>query len=173
MKKSIIFLFLIGIFITPGVLNAQEKKNVERPKNVGVSDFDSFKNSSFDIKDESATLKKNITHLDNEIKKYSGLINTIGVAKLKNDLKALRESSQAIKKLTEAIAKLDDQGKSMVENAKTIKPKTKSLGAVKNTNKSIKGLDFAKADLKSVTGLLENDLKVIIDELKKRGEPID
>ena len=173
MKKSLVLLILLGIFIFPGVMNAQDKKDVERPKNIGVSDFDNFKNSSFDVKDESASLKENVTHIDNEIKNYSGVINTIGVQKLKENLKALQESQKAIRELSKEIGELDEQAKALLENAKNVKPKTKSISATKNTNKSTKGLGIAKDNLKVVTELLETDIKLITDELKARDEPIE
>ena len=173
MKKSLVLLILLGLFISPGVMNAQDKEDVERPKNIGVSDFDSFKNSSFDVKDESASLKKDVTHIDNEIKTYSGVINTIGVQKLKENFKALIGIQKAIKELTKEIGELDEQGKSLLENAKNVKPKTKSPSATKNTKKSIQGLDIAKDNIKVVTELLETDIKIISDELKARGEPIE
>lgn len=173
MKKSILFVMFTCIFFLPGIMLAQDKEDVERPKDIGVSDFDNFKNTSFDIKDESATLKESVTHIDKEIKNYSGIINTIGVQKLKDDVKALYESQDAVKKLNEKIGKLDDQSKALLENAKNVSPKTKSLSATKNTDKSTKGLAIAKDDLKAVTNLLETDIKLINDELKARGEPIE
>ena len=102
MKKSLVLLILLGIFIFPGVMNAQDKEDVKRPKNIEVSDFDSFKNSSFDVKDESASLKKDVTHIDNEIKTYSGVINTIGVQKLKENFKALQGIQKAIKEFPDS-----------------------------------------------------------------------
>ncbi len=170
MKKLITFIF-IGALMIPMALVAQD--DVQRPKNMGNSDFDNFKNSAFDIKDESQSLKEGVTQIDNEVKNYSGVINTIGVDKLKNNLAALKESKEAVKTLNERIGVLDDQGKSMLDNAKTVKPKMKSISATKNTNQSIKGLNIAKGNLKDVGSILDEDIKLITDELKARGEPIE
>ena len=63
--------------------------------------------------------------------------------------------------------------KIVLENAKNIKPRTKSPAATNNTKKSTKGLSIAKDNIKGVTGLLETDIKLITDELKSRGEPIE
>ena len=67
---SILFLSLIFA----GSLQAQDdKKPPKRPDNISVSDYDSFKNSSFDIMDNAIKLKLNFTTIDNEVKKYSGV----------------------------------------------------------------------------------------------------
>ena len=168
MKKLVSVFILLGLFTSSLVVNAQD-----RPKNIGVSDFDNFKNSSFDVQEESASLKEDVTQIDNEIKQYSGVMNTIGVAKIKEDLKALKGSQKAVKVLSDKIGDLTPQGKTLLENAKDVKPKMKSVSATKNTNKSGKGLDIAKDDLKSVSGLLEADIKLLTEELKARGEPIE
>ena len=63
MKKLISVFILLGLFTSSLVVNAQD-----RPKNIGVSDFDNFKNSSFDVQEESASLKEDVTQIDNEIK---------------------------------------------------------------------------------------------------------
>jgi vacuolar-type H+-ATPase subunit I/STV1 len=166
-------LYLFGALIMFPVLTMAQDKEVKRPDNIGVSDYDSFKNTSFDIKDESTTLKDNVMVIDKEVKEYAGIINTIGVDKLRNNLKALKESSDAVKKLNVRIGELKEQGQTLVEGAKNVKPRTKSPKAASNTKKSIKGLDLAKGDLSSIAGLLEEDIKLITDELKARGEPIE
>ena len=171
MKKYVLFLFVL-IMIIPFASIAQDD-DVKRPKNIGVGDYDVFKNNSFDIKDESSSLYTSVSQLDKEIKNYSGIINTIGIEKLKTNLKALRESKDAVKVLTAKISDLDTQAKSLLEGAKKVKPVTKSPQATKNTNKSIKGLKLAKNDLSAVSNLLEEDIKLITDELKERGEPIE
>ncbi len=168
MKKGYL---LIALLLLPMVMLAQN--DVKRPKNIGNSDFDTFKNNSFDVKDESATLKENVTHIDKEIKTYSGIMNTIGVDKLKKNYKALKESQSAVKNLLAKLAELDEDGKRLAENAKNVKPKMKSISATNNTNKSLKGLKIAKTDLDEVKGLLETDIKLISEELKSRGEPIE
>ena len=81
--KNLTILLIFGIIITPIILMGQDE--IKRPKNIGVSDFDSFKNTSFDIREESATLSENVGVIDNEIKNYAGIINTIGVEKLKTN----------------------------------------------------------------------------------------
>ena len=164
-------LLMLGMIITSLMVKAQD--DVKRPKNVGISDFDNFKNTSFDVREESASLNENVGKIDSEIKNYSGVINTIGVAKLKEDLAALKESKDAVKILNDKIGDLDNDGKSLMENAKKVKPKMKSMSATKNTNQSIKGLGLAKKDLKSVSEMLETDIKLLSDELKARGEPIE
>jgi vacuolar-type H+-ATPase subunit I/STV1 len=168
--KQLITMVLLGAFLIPLSMYAQD---VQRPKNVGISEFDNFKNSSFDIKEESASLKADVKQIDDEVKGYSGVINTVGVDKLRTNLAALKGSKESVSKLNEKLGVLDEQGKTLVQKAKSVKPKMKSVGATKNTNSSVKGLNLAKDDLKAVGEMLDTDIKLITDELKARGEPIE
>ncbi|SMD32373.1 hypothetical protein SAMN04488029_0718 [Reichenbachiella faecimaris] len=151
-------------------LSAQD---LAEPKDIGVSEYDNFKKSSFDIMKESATLKESATTVDNEVKTYSGAMNTIGIDKLKQNYKALKEGTEAVGTLSKELAELNGKSQDVLSNAKGIKPKMKSVGAVKNTNKSIQALDASKADLSATKELLSNNLKLIGDELKSRGEIIE
>jgi len=171
MKNFVSIFMLLGFIFFSYVLIAQE--SVDRPKDVGVSDYDNFKNSSFDVQDESASLKENVTQIDNEIKQYSGVMNTLSVSKIRENLTALKESKQAVKVLSDKLADLSPQGKTLVENAKNVTPKMKSVSASKNTNKSMKALDLSKNDLKSVGEMLEADISLLTEELKSRGEPVE
>ena len=175
MKKSFVFYILLSVFVSLGILQAQdkEKKEVKRPKNIGVADYDNFKNNSFDILDESNSLQENVTHIDNEIKGYSGLINTIGVEKIKKNLAALKDSKSAAETLLKKIGELAETGKELLTNVKSVTPKTKSLSASKNTKSSISVLDTSKANVKGLSELLVADIKLITDELKSRGEVIE
>jgi len=169
--KNLLMLLVLGMIVMPMSIQAQD--DVKRPKNIGVSDFDNFKNSSFDVREESASLNENVGKIDSEVKNYSGVMNTIGVGKLKENLATLKESNKALKVLNDKIGDLDNDGKTLLENAKKVKPKMKSVNATKNTNQSIKGLGLAKTDLKSVSALLKDNIKLISDELKSRGEIIE
>ena len=175
MKKSFVFYILLSVFVSLGILQAQdkEKKEVKRPKNIGVADYDNFKNNSFDILDESNSLQENVTHIDNEIKGYSGLINTIGVEKIKKNLAALKDSKSAAETLLKKIGELAETGKELLTNVKSVTPKTKSLSASKNTKSSISVLDTSKANVKGLSELLVADIKLITEELKSRGEVIE
>lgn len=148
-------------------------QDIEEPKDIGVAEYDDFKNSSFDIMKESATLNKSATTIDNEVKSYSGVMNTISIDKLKQNYKALKEGTEAVGTLSEELAELNGKSQDVLSSAKNIKPKMKSVGAVKNTNKSIQALDASKADLSATKELLSNNMKLIGDELKSRGEMIE
>jgi Skp family chaperone for outer membrane proteins len=162
-------LFLLTLFATAAF--AQDP--VKRPENVGIGDFDTFKNTSFDSQDESIDLNKNANKLDQEIKGYAGVLSTISVPKLKADLAALREIHQSQKALRQKLGSLDEQGKTLVSKAKEVTPKLKVPQATGNTNKSIKALEATRKNLDGVTGLITSNSKLLIDELKKRGETVE
>lgn len=148
-------------------------QDLEKPRDIGISEYDDFKNSSFDIMGESATLKESATTVDNEVKTYSGVMNTISIDKLKQNYKALKEGSEAVGVLSKELAELNGKSQDVLSSAKGIKPKMKSVGAVKNTNKSIQALDASKADLDATKDLLSSNMKLLGDELKARGELIE
>ena len=174
MKKYFYSLIILFAFVAPMSLLAQEEKaDPKRPVNIGVSDFDSFKNNSFDIMDESTKLKTDATKLDTDVKGYAAGIAGISVDKLKTDLKAVRGIGKSSKELSTRISSLDDQGKQMLSSAKSVKPMTKSPQATNNTNKSIKGLDVSKKNIDAVSAIVQENTKLLSDELKKRGETVE
>jgi hypothetical protein len=172
MKKYFHLLTLLTVLALPGLLFAQDEAP-KRPENMGVSDFDVFKNNSFDILDESAKLKADAARLDTDVKSYSAGLAAVSVEKLKADYKAFRGIGKSSKELSTRITDLNGQSKALLDQAKSLKPMTKSPQATGNTNKSVKGLDASKKNLESVAGLVDGNVKLLADELKKRGESID
>lgn len=171
MKKfttlAALFLFSISIVV------AQDNEPPKRPTNIGVGDFDSFKNSAFDTHDASIKLNEDTQKIDKEIKGYSGVISTISVPKLKEDLAALRGINKSQKEIRTQLASLDDKGKAMLSSAADVKPKLKAPAATTNTKKSITALDATRKNLDGVSGLLTADAKLLMDELKSRGEKVE
>lgn len=174
MKKYCYSLLILAAIVLPGLVLGQDaEKTPKRPENIGVSDFDSFKNNSFDILDESTNLKTDATRIDTDVKSYSAGLASVSVEKLKADYKALRDIGKSSKELTARIGTLDDQGKQLLESAKSVKPMTKSPAATNNTNKSVKGLDTSKKNLEVVASLVQTNTALLADELKKRGEAVE
>lgn len=169
-KVQFVFIFLSLILIIPAF--AQDK-TVSRPSDIGESEFDEFKNSSFNVLEESTKLKTDLSHIDKEIKEYSGVMSTIGTDKIKGHYKALTGIRSEVEGVNSNIAKLDDKGKDMVTNAGKVTPKLKSIKATANTKKSVEGLEVAKGNMKSITEILQEDTKLLAEELKSRGEPIE
>lgn len=169
MKKITVILLALFCLVSIQIL-AQDP--VKRPENMGVSDFDTFKNTSFDSQDESIDLNKSANKLDQEIKGYAGVLSTISGPKLKEDLEALRVIHKSQKALREKLGTLDEQGKALVNKAKDVTPKLKVPQATGNTNKSIKALEATRKNLDGVSGLVSSNSKLLIDELKKRGETV-
>lgn len=172
MKNSLFKLIMIGTMLLPGLAIAQDDAP-ERPSDVGVGEFDEFKNTSFNILEESAKLKDDLGNVDAEIKQYSGMINEVQIDKLKKNYESLTGINKSVASLNENIGVLDNKSKALLESAKSVSPKMKAPKATSNTNKSIQGLDAAKSNLNSVSTLLEEDSKLLKEELKKRGELIE
>lgn len=173
MKKFIYFLFVLAVVVAPQFTQAQDEKTPKRPENIGVSDFDTFKNGSFDILDESATLKKDATKVDTDVKAYAATMSNASLEKLKADFAAIRGVSKSSKELSTKIGDLDTQGKALLSSAKDVTPKTKSPAASNLAKKSISGLDSSKKNLEVVSGLVTTNTKLLAEELKKRGETVE
>jgi len=170
--KKYFYLLVALVALLPVSLLAQDDAP-KRPEKMGVYDFDSFKNNSFDILDESAKLKTDATRIDGEVKNYAATMSSVTLDKLKNDYKALKGIAESSKALTTKIGDLDNQGKDLLASAKNVSPKIKSPQATKNTNSSIKGLDSSKKNLDAVSTLVQNNTKLLAEELKKRGEVVE
>src|SRR6185436_11980961 len=119
-------LFLILFFAVAA--SAQEK----RPSNIGVGDYDDFKNNSFDINEQSHKASQDLATLDKEIKGYAGVVSTLDVQKLKKDYSAIVGLNKFSKEIAGKITQLDDQGKRLVDGAKDVTPKLKSMSAASN-----------------------------------------
>lgn len=171
MKKILLAVLMLTLALS-AVTQAQDAPP-NRPENMGVSDFDTFKNNSFDILDESTKLKTEATRIDTDVKSYSAGLASVSVDKLKADLKAIRQVGRSSKELSTRIGSLDEQGKELLASAKSVKPMTKSPAATNNTNKSIKGLDVSRKNLNEVTELVSTNTKFLTDELIKRGETVE
>lgn len=169
--KKYFFLLLTWVFFVPAF--AQDDKAPKRPDNIGVSNFDTFKNTAFDILDESTKLKTDATRIDSEVKNYAAALSGVTLDRLKTDFKALKGIGESSKALTAKIGDLDNQAKELLESAKNVSPKIKSPQATSNTNKSIKGLDSSKKNLESVATLVQDNTKLLAEELKKRGEVVE
>ncbi len=171
MKSTLLILMAFCITLTAPIY-AQDKAP-SRPNDIGESEFDNFKNSSFNVMEESIKLKENLMHIDDEIKSYSGVMSTVSTDKIKGHYKALTGVRGEVETINSNIAELDDKGKDMVASAGKVTPKMKSVKATANTKKSVQGLDVAKSNMKTITDILQEDTKLLSDELKSRGEPIE
>lgn len=170
--KNLFFTVLILSSLATASLLAQDK-TVSRPGDIGDSEFDNFKNNSFNVLEESTKLKNDLKTIDDEVKSYSGIMSTIATDKIKGNYKALTGIRKEVESVNANISELDDKGKDMVENAGKVTPKMKSIKATANTKKSVEGLEIAKGNLKSITDMLQEDTRLLADELKSRGEPIE
>lgn len=170
--KKVMYVILLAL-LSAEIVVAQDQAPPKRPENIGVSDFDSFKNNSFDILDESTSLKNDASRIDKEVKNLGGVLTSLSVERLRQDYKSLKGINESTQALKEKIGSLDDQGKQLLESAKSVKPMTKSPAATSNTNKSLKGLENSRKNLESTTGLVTENMKLIANELKSRGESFD
>lgn len=169
--KSLVklLLFLCPFFV--GQLYAQDAP--KKPSDIGVDQFDTFKNNSFNIMNEATRADSDIVRLDKEVKTYAGVMATANLEKLKKDYSATMELNKYRKTLVDKISQLDNEGKAVLSSAKSFSPKMKSVSAVNNTNKAIKALDFSRGHLTNSAALLKNNAALLSKELKARGEKVE
>lgn len=164
-------LLICMLFSFPAVGQSENEEDVKRPPDIKVVDYDDFKNTSYDTYDESLKLKENLGVLDNDIKNYAGVMKSVLTPKLKEDLKALAVIRSSSETLKSKIVSLDEKGKSLAANSK--KAGLKAPAAAKNTNSSVAVLGRSRSNLDNIMDMLQTDIKLIQDELKARGEPIE
>ena len=56
--KKLLMLITLGLFLTPGILLAQDDEKLENPKNSRIKEYDEFKNNAFGIYSKSLKFKK-------------------------------------------------------------------------------------------------------------------
>jgi hypothetical protein len=171
MRSRFLLPIILLLFSVPVFSQDAQEEELKRPADIKVSDYDEFKNTSFDTYDESIKLKKNVTVLDTDIKNYAGVMKSVLTPKLLQDFKALVAIKNSTETLRAKIASLDEKGKDLAANSK--KAGLKAPAAGKNTNSSVSALNKSKGHLDNVTDLLNADMKLLKDELKARGEPIE
>jgi hypothetical protein len=121
-------LLTLLIVMVPLFLTAQDAEP-ENPKDSGIEEFDSFKNSSFRIFKES---KKFRTKVD-------------------NGEKFTPEDINAVDKLQKELSELQGKTEAMMSKAKEVKPPTKVPTVTSNTKEAGKALKLGAANLKYVT----------------------
>lgn len=166
--KSKMLTFAALLFLS-GFAFAQDEVN--RPSDIKVGEYDNFKNTSFDTFNESMKLKDNLNTIDKEVKSYAGVWKSILTPKLIENVKALVAIKDSGESLKSKIEGLEPQAKDLLNNAK--KAGFKAPAATKNTNSSVSALSKSKDNLSYILDLANTDTKLIKDELKARGEPIE
>jgi hypothetical protein len=167
--KNTKHLLLILVSLISSFVLAQDPP--QRPSDIKVAEYDAFKNNAFDLLNESTKLKDNLSTVDKDVKNYAGVIKTVEKGTLFKDLKSLKNIKESGESLSKKIADIDDKSKDLLANAK--KAGLKAPAATKNTKTSVTALDNAKGHLGSIKDLVTSDVKLIQDELKSRGEPIE
>ncbi|MDF1549210.1 MAG: hypothetical protein P1P88_15395 [Bacteroidales bacterium] len=165
-----VFVALLSIsFLFAGNVNAQDEKygDLERPANVGDSDFDNFKNSSFDVYYNVGKLDVNLKKVETNLISYKENPDNIDFASLRADIKSLNEINAAIPKLQSEVTSLKGKSESMVKGAKDFKPKLKAPKAIKNTNQSVTALDKANDRMKT---LVEDQKAALMTAKELLGE---
>ena len=122
--------------------------DLDRPDNIGNSDFDNFKNSSFDVYFNVGKLDENLKKVETNLVEYQKDKSNINVSSVRSDIKSLNEIGEALVKLQTETTSLKDKSEEMVKGAKNFTPKLKAPKAISNTNKSVTALDQTNDRLK-------------------------
>ncbi|MCK5538033.1 MAG: hypothetical protein KAI79_14505, partial [Bacteroidales bacterium] len=173
-KKIIVIMAITLPLLSVVEMQAQKKpKPLVKPKDIGLSEFDAFKNNSFTIYSKTKRIEADAKLLDKDIKAYSADLEKVSIEKLKKDYKAVKSLQKQIPTLDDKIEKVYPQSEALLKKAKNVTPKQKSLGAVGNTNKSVKALNESKQNMKDITALLKEDNQILLNALKDRGEEVE
>ena len=169
---SIIFVF--SFVITSDAQTARdEAKKLKRPKDCGISDYDSFKNSSFKLLAEVLKTDVNYEQVKTDINGYLTGDQKPTVDGINADMKRLTAILKSIKVMDDRVANLTKDGNDLLKNAKSVKPVTKAKPASSNTKNSLKAVVASKDLMKELTTSVTGDVGALTKKMGDLGGKVD
>lgn len=170
MKKILVFavVFLISGFMAINSQTLQEKaKALIKPADIGVADYDAFKNSSFSLKDEVLKTDKSYDQLSKEVVKYAKGGKKLTYKNVSSDLNKVKNIKTTVKALNDRVGSLAETGKKLSTGAAGVKPGNKVQQATTNTNTSLQAVDLSREILKGLTKKVDADMGTLTGLLSK------
>jgi len=169
---TVVFAFSLAL-TTNGQTAREEAKKLERPKDCGVTDYDSFKNASFNLLGEVKKTDLNYEKVKTDIDGYLTGGKEATVDGVKADIKRMKAILKSMQAMDDRVLKLTTEGSDLLQNAKEVKPVTKVKAATSNTKTSIKAIDVSKDLMKEMTGTITGDLDKLVKKVGDLGGSVD
>jgi len=184
MKKALLPTHLLAAFFTivfvfsltltaNGQTAREEAKKLQRPKDSGISDYDAFKNASFNLLGEVKKTDLNYEKVKTDIDGYLTGGKEATVDGAKSDINRMKALLKSIQNMDDRVKKLIAEGNDLMQNAKDVKPITKAKAASSNTKKSLKAVDVSKDLMKEMTVGLTGDLGKLAEKVVDLGGSVD
>ncbi len=168
------FFFVFSLTLTTNGQTAREEaKKLERPKDCGISDYDSFKNASFGLLGEVKKTDLNYEKVKTDIDGYLTGGKEASVDGVKADINRMKAILKSIQDMDDRVKKLTAEGNDLAQNAKDVKPVTKVKAATSNTKTSLKAVDVSKDLMKEMTGTITGDLDKLVKKVGDLGGTVD
>jgi hypothetical protein len=169
MKSLTCFLFLLffTVVFVFGQTTKEEAKKLARPADCGVSQYDDFKNSSFNLLSELLKTDTNYEKIKVDISGYVEGEKEVTIDGVKGDISRLKSLKGSLESMDERVASLTTDGNDLLENATKVKPVTKVKAATDNTKESLKAVDLSKKMIDEISGQVEEDIKSLTELLPK------
>jgi len=162
---SLLVILILSAAIAVGQTTSEEAKELQKPKDCGISQYDDFKNSSFGLLSELLKTDTNYEGLKMDIAGYKSGDKEITLDAVKGDISKFKKLKSSLESMDERVVALSDDGKGLLEDAKNVKPVTKMKAATNNTKKSIKAVDLSKAMIGELTSQVSSDLEYLTEQL--------
>jgi len=169
MKSLTCFLFLLlfSAFYISGQTTKEEAQKLKRPGDCGVSQYDDFKNSSFNLLSELLKTDTNYEQIKGDISGYVEGEKEVTVDGVKGDITRLKKLKGSLESMDERVATLATDGNDLLQNATKVKPVTKVKAATDNTKDSMQAVDLSKKMIDEMSGQVEEDIKSLTDLIPK------
>ena len=174
--KNTLFLIPLLVFLAAPVLGqstAEEAKKLQRPKDSGITDYDEFKNSSFNLLQELLKTDDNYAKIKTDINGYDEGTRDVTVANVKGDYGRLKKLKKSTEVMDDKVKSLSSEGEELLKNASRVKPVTKVKAATSNTKKSIQAVDYSKSMMSEITTQVTEDMEGLSEKLAGLGEEIE
>lgn len=159
------FLFFITTAFSQGIVDDAEK--LKKPVDCGVGQYDAFKNSSFDLKDDLLKSTKNHAQLSEDIAKYDTGEREKNAINLGGDMAKMRQPKNSMGDFDERVNRLAGDGKTLAENVTSVRPVTKVKQATDNTKTSMRAVDLSRDLLKELKTNVDKDLEKLEKYMKE------
>lgn len=173
MKKitlSLLMILAVSAVTVFAQTTVEQAEELKKPVDCGVDQYDSFKNSAFDLKDDLLKSTKNHEQLSADIRLYETGEREKNTINLAGDAAKMRQLKNSMGDFDDRVNTLASEGKGLADNVAKVKPITKVKQATENTKKSMKAVDVSKSLLKELKTNVEKDLETLdkyLEEEKK------
>lgn len=159
------FIFVLTAAFSQSVVEDAEK--LKKPVDCGVGQYDAFKNSSFELKDDLLKSTKNHARLREDIAKYDTGEREKNAVNLGGDMAKMRQMKNSMGDFDERVNRLAGDGKTLAENVTGVRPVTKVKQATDNTKTSMRAVDLSRDLLKELKTNVDKDLEKLEKYMKE------